>query len=121
MRQSIYKSITNSFKRAKHHLLNILNIIELFIFNLLFHIDGIGHNPNKGIFFNYEKKTNKKFDIIIFKKKCRLIQRNEKVIADFGKNDKYETLIVLNAEENAEYCIVLNQFQHLLKDVFLFQ
>ena len=24
------------------------------------------------------------------------------------KNDKYETLIVLNAEENAEYCIVLN-------------
>ena len=56
MRLSIYKSITNSFKRAKHHLLNILNMIELFIFNLLFHIDGIGHNPNKRIFFKEKKQ-----------------------------------------------------------------
>ena len=46
------------FKRVNniHHLLNILNIIKLFIFNLLFHIDVIGHNLNKRIFFNYEKK-----------------------------------------------------------------
>jgi hypothetical protein len=43
-------------------------MIELFIFNLLFHIDGIGHNPNKGIFFNYEKKTNKKFVLEYLKK-----------------------------------------------------